>query len=66
MIKKKPSHLVIPFADRLRPDTREALDRLKAMGLEASIVSGDHIQSVAQVAVGNVEQGRLGCGAKHS
>lgn len=41
---------LIPFADRLRPDAREALDRLEAMGLEASIVSGDHTQSVAQVA----------------
>lgn len=41
---------LIPFADRLRPDARAALDRLKGMGLEASIVSGDHTQSVAQVA----------------
>lgn len=41
---------LIPFFDRLRPDACEALDRLGAMGLEASIVSGDHTRSVAQVA----------------
>jgi Cu2+-exporting ATPase len=41
---------LIPFADRLRPDTAEALARLAALGVEASIVSGDHASSVAQVA----------------
>ncbi|MBO9602722.1 MAG: cadmium-translocating P-type ATPase [Novosphingobium sp.] len=41
---------LIPFADRLRPDCAEAVTRLKAMGLDVSIVSGDHAASVAQVA----------------
>ncbi|HZF45410.1 MAG TPA: HAD-IC family P-type ATPase, partial [Sphingomonadaceae bacterium] len=41
---------LIPFADRLRPDAREALDRLARMGVETSIISGDHTASVAQVA----------------
>jgi Cu2+-exporting ATPase len=41
---------LIPFADRLRPDTAEALARLATMGIEASIISGDHAASVAEVA----------------
>ena len=41
---------LIPFADALRPDTQAALARLAAMGIEASIVSGDHAESVASVA----------------
>lgn len=32
---------LIGFADRLRPDARAALEGLKAMGIEASILSGD-------------------------
>jgi len=41
---------LIAFADRLRPDAAEALARLDRLGVEASILSGDHIASVAQVA----------------
>jgi Cu2+-exporting ATPase len=41
---------LIPFADRLRPDTTQALARLANMGIEASIISGDHAESVAAVA----------------
>jgi Cu2+-exporting ATPase len=41
---------VIHLADRLRPDVAEALARLKAMGIECSILSGDGDQAVAQVA----------------
>ncbi len=48
-IEGRPTWL-IPFADRLRPDTAEALARLAKMGVEASIISGDHRESVAQVA----------------
>ena len=41
---------LIPFADRLRPDTAEALARLKAMDIDASILSGDNGAAVAQAA----------------
>jgi Cu2+-exporting ATPase len=41
---------LIPFADRLRPDTAEALAQLKALGIEASILSGDNGPAVAEVA----------------
>lgn len=41
---------VIPMADRLRPDTPEALARLARLGLEASILSGDRAEAVATVA----------------
>ncbi|WP_225206916.1 heavy metal translocating P-type ATPase [Novosphingobium huizhouense] len=41
---------VIGFADRLRPDAAQALDELKALGVECSILSGDGIAAVAQVA----------------
>lgn len=41
---------LIPFADRLRPDCDEALGRLKALGIEASVLSGDNWQAVAEVA----------------
>lgn len=45
----QPTRL-IPFADRLRPDAKEAIGRLAKMGVEASILSGDHAASVAEVA----------------
>ncbi len=48
-IAGRPTWL-IPFADRLRPDCAEALDGLKALGIEASILSGDNCQAVAEVA----------------
>ncbi len=41
---------LIPFADRLRPDTQMALERLAKQGVTASIISGDHTASVAEVA----------------
>jgi len=41
---------LIPFSDRLRPDCAEALERLARMGVESSILSGDHLASVSQVA----------------
>lgn len=41
---------VIPFADRLRPDALPALQRLAAMGIESSILSGDNREAVSEVA----------------
>merc|ERR1739841_10072 len=41
---------VIPFADALRPDTDAALAQLAAMGVQASILSGDAAPAVATVA----------------
>ena len=41
---------VIGFADRLRPDARRALAELKALGIEASILSGDTAAAVALTA----------------
>ncbi|WP_374526825.1 heavy metal translocating P-type ATPase [Novosphingobium sp.] len=41
---------LIPFADRLRPGSAEALQRLKAQGVEAEILSGDNVAAVAEVA----------------
>ena len=40
----------IAFADPLRPDAREALAELSAMGLMTAIASGDRAQAVAAVA----------------
>ena len=42
--------LRIPLHDQLRPDTPAALDRLRAMGLNVSLLSGDNAQAVADVA----------------
>lgn len=41
---------LIPFADRLRADTGEALAQLAGLGLETTILSGDNPASVATVA----------------
>ena len=41
---------LITFADRLRPDAQQALSELGALGIEASILSGDTTASVAVVA----------------
>jgi Cu2+-exporting ATPase len=41
---------LITFADTLRPDSREALVRLKSLGIECSILSGDNSGAVAEVA----------------
>jgi len=43
-------HRLIAFADRLRPDAAEAVARLKAQGIECSILSGDRTEAVAPVA----------------
>lgn len=40
---------IIAFADRLRPDAEAALLRLAALGVEASILSGDSLAAVAAV-----------------
>ncbi|HOB15224.1 MAG TPA: heavy metal translocating P-type ATPase [Novosphingobium sp.] len=42
--------LLIPFTDRLRPDADAALGRMKAMGLDVSLLSGDNQAAVAEVA----------------
>lgn len=41
---------LIHFADRLRPDTAEALRRMKALKIEATILSGDNVDAVAEIA----------------
>lgn len=41
---------LIPFADRLRPDARRAIDDLHKLGITTSILSGDNAASVADVA----------------
>jgi len=48
-IAGQPARL-ITFADRLRPDSAAALDWLRELGVEPSILSGDNAQAVAQVA----------------
>jgi Cu2+-exporting ATPase len=40
---------LITFADALRPDCAAAIARLKAMGIEASILSGDNAAAVATI-----------------
>ena len=40
---------LIAFADRLRPDAEQALAELKALGIEATILSGDNPAAVAEV-----------------
>lgn len=41
---------LIPYADRLRPDVSEALKQLDGLGVEASIISGDNVAAVGEVA----------------
>lgn len=41
---------LIPFADRLRPDSDDALRQLKSLGVQCSILSGDNARAVAEVA----------------
>jgi Cu2+-exporting ATPase len=48
-IGDKPLRL-ISYADRLRPDAPEALARMRTMGIESSILSGDNAGAVAEVA----------------
>tara|TARA_R110000772_G_scaffold77091_5_gene166086 strand:- start:183 stop:2315 length:2133 start_codon:yes stop_codon:yes gene_type:complete len=42
-------HFAIELQDEIRPDVREAIDRLKALGLPATIISGDNAPSVAKI-----------------
>ncbi len=42
---------LIPFVDRLRPDAADALKRLRKMGVEPSILSGDNAAAVREVAL---------------
>ncbi|MFM5952771.1 MAG: copper-translocating P-type ATPase, partial [Novosphingobium sp.] len=44
------SDVLIPFTDQLRPDSGEALARLKALGLQVSLLSGDNQRAVDAVA----------------
>jgi Cu2+-exporting ATPase len=44
-----PARLIV-CSDRLRPDAAEALAGLRALGVECSILSGDNIAAVAEVA----------------
>jgi Cu2+-exporting ATPase len=41
---------LVPFADRLRPDAADALDRLAAQRVPCAIISGDGAEAVAAVA----------------
>lgn len=41
---------LIPYSDRLRPDAQEAIAQLRGLGLESSILSGDRVEAVAEVA----------------
>lgn len=42
--------VAIELQDEIRPDVAEAIDRLNALGLPATIISGDNILSVAKIA----------------
>jgi Cu2+-exporting ATPase len=48
-IEGQPTRL-ITYADRLRPDTAEALAQMTRMGIASSIISGDNAAAVADVA----------------
>ena len=48
-IDGQPVRLIL-FADRLRPETEVALGWMRAMGIEPSILSGDAMAAVAEVA----------------
>jgi Cu2+-exporting ATPase len=41
---------LIPFADRIRPDTGAALAQLAALGIATTILSGDNFAAVAEAA----------------
>ncbi|MBX3565430.1 MAG: cadmium-translocating P-type ATPase [Sphingomonas sp.] len=41
---------LLRFRDALRPDARAAIDRIRAEGLEAMVLSGDRPEAVAEVA----------------
>jgi Cu2+-exporting ATPase len=44
--------VLLPFEDRLRPDAGDTIARLRRMGIECSIASGDHAGSVAAATAG--------------
>jgi Cu2+-exporting ATPase len=48
-IGEQPPRL-ISFADRLRPDATQALARMRSLGIEPSILSGDNPAAVTEVA----------------
>ena len=48
-IEGQPTHL-ISYANRLRPDTGEALAQMARMGITSSIISGDNTAAVLDVA----------------
>ncbi|MBC2665639.1 cadmium-translocating P-type ATPase [Novosphingobium flavum] len=48
-IAGRPTWL-IPFADRLRPEAKEALAALRQVGVECSILSGDNAAAVGETA----------------
>jgi len=49
-IEGRPVRL-IPFSDRLRPDSAAALTQLGQMGIESSILSGDRAAAVGEIAI---------------
>ncbi len=49
-IEGRPVRL-IPFGDRLRPDSRAALAQLRKLGVECSILSGDRPEAVGEIAL---------------
>lgn len=42
-------HVEVELQDEIRPDVLEAINRLKALGLPATIISGDNAASVAKI-----------------
>jgi len=48
-IEDRPVRL-IPFSDRLRPDTETALEQLRRLGIDCSILSGDRPAAVGEIA----------------
>ncbi|GAA4641627.1 cation-translocating P-type ATPase [Pontixanthobacter gangjinensis] len=46
----RPSSRLVKFADRLRPDAVGALAQMDQLGIKTSILSGDNIPAVAQIA----------------
>ena len=62
-IDGRPTWL-IPFADRLRPETAAALAQLRALGIEPEILSGDNAAAVADTARETGLTGRA-CASPH-
>jgi Cu2+-exporting ATPase len=49
-IEGRPVRL-IPFSDRLRPDSAAALTQLRELGIESSILSGDRAAAVGEISI---------------